>query len=482
MTVAEDLELLAVPGTERFFEYRRPHRDYVARRLLAVGDVTAILTSEALWLSVLHPGPGLRHIAWSLPLLPVWLLIFRGYGLYERDGHRVSHRTIDDVPWLIHGIVAGCVLLWAWFKLGPVQSLHFVDLAEIGAITLVLSIVAREVARWIVITRLKPERVLVMGDAKLTEVLARKMRSHREYGLDPVGVLSVSEDSAPDSPLPILGHLRDVDLAKFLSNHRIDRVLVSHMEIEEADLVGVLHQCRVQGIKMTVVPRLFDALGPSVEVDDVEGITVLGINPPVLSRSSRAIKRATDLVGATCATVLLSPMLIAIAIAIKLDSPGPVFFRQRRVGRGGTHFEVLKFRTMVLDAEQQRSALLNQSTDPNWLKLDHDPRVTRVGRRLRMASLDELPQLWNILKGEMSLVGPRPLIDAEDHQLEPWARARIDLTPGLTGLWQVLGRTNIPFAEMAKLDYVYVTNWTLWGDIRLLVKTLPVVMSRRGAN
>jgi exopolysaccharide biosynthesis polyprenyl glycosylphosphotransferase len=233
---------------------------------------------------------------------------------------------------------------------------------------------------------------------------------------------------------------------------------------------------------MTVVPRLFDALGPSVEMDDVEGITVLGINPPVLSRSSRAIKRATDIVGAVTTIVLTSPLLLAIAIAIKLDSPGPLLFRQQRIGRGGRRFWVLKFRTMVPDAERLRAELLIQSTDPNWLKLDHDPRITRVGRRLRMASLDELPQLWNVLKGEMSLVGPRPLIESEDHQLEEWARARIDLTPGLTGLWQVLGRTNIPFNEMAKLDYVYVTNWTLWGDIRLLVKTLPVVLSRRGAN
>ena len=137
---------------------------------------------------------------------------------------------------------------------------------------------------------------------------------------------------------------------------------------------------------------------------------------------------------------------------------------------------------MAADAEERREALLAHSKDPDWLLLDHDPRVTRVGRVLRLSSLDELPQLWNVLKGEMSLVGPRPIIASEDRQLEGWRRSRIDLTPGVTGLWQVLGRTSIPFEEMVKLDYLYVTNWSLWTDIRLIMRTLPAVLLRRGAN
>ncbi|MBV9310945.1 MAG: sugar transferase, partial [Solirubrobacterales bacterium] len=272
------------------------------------------------------------------------------------------------------------------------------------------------------------------------------------------------------------------DLAEVVGRLGIDRVLVSHNDIDEPQMVAMLHQCRRLGIKMTVVPRLFDALGPAVALDEVEGITVLGINPPVLSRSSRALKRLMDVVGAFFALVLSAPVLLVIVLAIKLDSKGTVLFRQQRIGRGGKRFWLVKFRTMRPDAEAMTAELLSASEDPHWLKLDHDPRVTRVGRKLRMLSLDELPQLWNVLKGEMSLVGPRPLIEREAHQLEEWAWARIDLTPGLTGLWQVLGRTNIPFAEMAKLDYVYVTNWSLWGDIRLLLRTLPVVFSRRGAN
>jgi exopolysaccharide biosynthesis polyprenyl glycosylphosphotransferase len=219
-----------------------------------------------------------------------------------------------------------------------------------------------------------------------------------------------------------------------------------------------------------------------VAVDDVEGLTLLGINLPVLSRSSRMLKRTMDLIGSALALSICAPLLGLIALAIKLDSPGPVLFRQERVGRGGRPFKLNKFRTMVVDAEQRTAELWSQSRDPHWLHLEHDPRITRVGRLLRQTSLDELPQLWNVLRGQMSLVGPRPLIASEDRRLQGWARNRLDITPGLTGLWQVLGRTSIPFEEMIKLDYIYVTNWSLWGDIRLLLRTLPVVLGRRGAN
>ena len=180
--------------------------------------------------------------------------------------------------------------------------------------------------------------------------------------------------------------------------------------------------------------------------------------------------------------MLLSPLIALVALAVKLGLRGTVLFRQRRIGRKGRSFRLLKFRTMVPGAERQVEELLERSEDPNWLKLDHDPRITRVGRVLRLTSLDELPQLWNVLRGDMSLVGPRPLIETEDATVGGWARTRLDLAPGITGLWQVLGRTNIPFEEMVKLDYLYVTNWSLWLDIKLLLRTCLVIVHRRGAN
>jgi lipopolysaccharide/colanic/teichoic acid biosynthesis glycosyltransferase len=194
------------------------------------------------------------------------------------------------------------------------------------------------------------------------------------------------------------------------------------------------------------------------------------------------LKRGMDLaIGFGVLLVALLPMAV-IALAVRVSSPGPAFFVQERVGLNGRRFRLYKFRTMVLDADARIEELRALSLDPDWILLDHDPRVTSVGRLLRRTSLDELPQLWNVLKGDMSLVGPRPLMPADHAQVSEWGLRRLDLTPGITGLWQVLGRTTIPFAEMVKLDYLYVTNWSLWNDVRLLIRTLPAILRRRGAN
>ena len=194
------------------------------------------------------------------------------------------------------------------------------------------------------------------------------------------------------------------------------------------------------------------------------------------------MKRCFDLVASTALIVLLAPVMLVATIAIKLDSPGPALFKQRRIGKAGRPFTLIKLRTMVQGAEHGRDALMAESRDRDWLDLDHDPRITRVGRLLRVTSLDEVPQLWNVLRGEMSLVGPRPLPEEEDRKIRGWMRGRHDLTPGMTGMWQVLGRSSIPLVEMVKLDYLYVTNWSLWTDIRLLLRTAPVIARRRGAN
>jgi lipopolysaccharide/colanic/teichoic acid biosynthesis glycosyltransferase len=193
-------------------------------------------------------------------------------------------------------------------------------------------------------------------------------------------------------------------------------------------------------------------------------------------------KRWLEVASAALAGVLLSPLAAVVAVVVRRTSPGPALFRQERVGRGGKPFVLVKFRTMTVDAEAEREALLARSRDPNWLHLDHDPRVTPVGRLLRRSSLDELPQLWNVLRGEMSLVGPRPLIPVEHERLPAWARVRVDVAPGLTGLWQVSGRTAIPFEGMLVLDRLYVTHWSLRTDLQILARTLPAVLSGRGAN
>jgi lipopolysaccharide/colanic/teichoic acid biosynthesis glycosyltransferase len=201
----------------------------------------------------------------------------------------------------------------------------------------------------------------------------------------------------------------------------------------------------------------------------------------VHSRAARASKRAFDIVGSLLALVILAPVWALIAIMIKLDTPGPVLFRQPRVGRDGEAFAMLKFRTMIREADQQKLQLLHLNEAGDGLfKIRDDPRVTRFGRFLRSTSLDELPQLLHVLTGRMSLVGPRPLVPEEDVLIDGSYRRRLEMRPGMTGRWQVAGASRIPMSEMVVLDYDYVRDWSLFGDVKLLVGTLPHVILRRG--
>lgn len=455
------------------------------RRLLALSDAMCLALAMALTMVVVgaaqaHSWRG--YVLCGLITLPAWVVLFKVYGLYERDARRLSHSTLDDLPSLFHSLLLGCLLTWCWFVVAAPTKLRFTAILTFGALAMVLVPAGRALARAGFLRLVSPERVLLIGTGKASGTLIEKMRATASLGLHPIGMVSCDESAGTEVSLPRLGRLGELDLPTLLAEHRVARVVVADVELERDRLLGVVRDCRTASVKVCLLPLTFSALGPAVEVDDVQGITVLGINPPVLSRSSRIAKRALDLLGAGLLSILALPFLLVLAMAIKLDSPGPVFFCQERIGRGAVRFRLVKLRTMTLDAEARRAELLTQSKDPSWLHLEHDPRVTRVGRLLRLGSLDELPQLWNVLRGDMSLVGPRPLVAEEDRMVNGWGRGRLDLTPGITGLWQVLGRTSIPFEEMVKLDYLYVTNWSLWADVRLILRTLPVVLRRDGAN
>lgn len=458
--------------------YRYRPRDAAVRHALAVSDAVAVVAAMVVAFGSYANGVG--ELAALAATAPVWLLVFKTYGLYDRDIRRISKVSVSDVPGVVHSLLLGSVLLWLYWHAAADESLGtsrlFLFAGTAAAAMLLLRILTRRVLRHL----LGCERLLLVGDAPAMPLLARKLQTHPEYDVEAVGALS-SADAAHGS-LPVLGRCNPEDLADAAIRLKVDRVLIAHADADGSATPDLVRTAHALGLKVSVLPHAFDALGQSAEVDDVEGVTVLGLYPPVLPRSSRALKRAMDIVGALVLLVATMPLLVVVAAAVKLGSPGPVLFRQERIGRGARRFQVLKFRTMVVDAEARRAGLLAQSRDPNWLLLAHDPRITRVGRVLRMTSIDELPQLWNVLRGEMSLVGPRPLVETEDRLITGWGRGRLDLTPGLTGLWQVLGRTSIPFEEMIKLDYIYVTNWSLWGDVQILLRTVPAMLTRRGAN
>jgi lipopolysaccharide/colanic/teichoic acid biosynthesis glycosyltransferase len=243
-------------------------------------------------------------------------------------------------------------------------------------------------------------------------------------------------------------------------------------------MTELIRVAKAVGVRVSVLPRMFEAVGSAVEFDDVDGLTMLGVRRFGLVRSSRLVKRGFDIVGGSLILAVVGPLIAAIAVAIRLDTKGPVFFRQPRVGRDGQHFSIFKFRSMVVDADSQKDRLrvLNEAGD-GLFKITNDPRVTRVGNFLRRTSLDELPQLFNVLSGEMSLVGPRPLVIDEDALVVGLDRSRLHLTPGMTGPWQVLG-TRVPMEEMVGIDYLYVANWSLWLDLKLMLRTVRHVLRR----
>jgi exopolysaccharide biosynthesis polyprenyl glycosylphosphotransferase len=335
---------------------------------------------------------------------------------------------------------------------------------------------------WSLLGRHKRERVLVVGTGTVARRFPALARRHPEQGLEVIGFVGDAEPGADAiDGLPVLGALNDVPRVVALG--AVDRVIVAcHGEQEAAAVLPLLRACGAGDLRVDVVPRFFDLVAPelaSYTLGSVPIITVSGTRPTL---AQRATKRALDVAIAGLAAVLLSPVLVAIALGIALEDGRPIFFRQRRIGRGGAPFDIIKFRTMRREPEPQ--VVLGEGIGPavQALKTNQRFRLTRIGEFLRVTSLDELPQLLNVLRGEMSLVGPRPLRDFELQALEPWQqRARLEVRPGMTGLWQVSGRSLTTWEERMELDATYVRHRSLGADLRILLRTIPAVLTRRGA-
>jgi exopolysaccharide biosynthesis polyprenyl glycosylphosphotransferase len=277
----------------------------------------------------------------------------------------------------------------------------------------------------------------------------------------------------------VLGGLDD--LPTLCSELDIDRVVVAFPNTSAPVVLDGLR--RLEGrVPISEIPRYFELHNWRSEAEEIHGLTLINLPVPSLGPSARAMKRLMDFTLATLALTVASPVLLSIAVAIKLDTPGPVFFRQERTGRGGQPFSIFKFRSMTADAWEQRDAVAHLSDSEGPLfKMQNDPRVTRVGAFIRKTSLDELPQLINVVRGEMSLVGPRPLPTHESDLLDGAALARLDVKPGITGLWQVCGRSDLTYADLQHLDSVYVRSWSLVWDLRIMIQTPRVVFGRSGA-
>jgi exopolysaccharide biosynthesis polyprenyl glycosylphosphotransferase len=339
------------------------------------------------------------------------------------------------------------------------------------------------------------QSTLIVGTSAQSASLLAKIERHPEWGVDVVACLELPDaangaDKADDNGTHAVGpaELTDSEAAvlRTVAELGVDRVLLSASAGALSEHSTLLSELGDRHVHVDLVPGWAETVGSRLEATEMEGTPLLTLPRTRIPRSSLLFKRLVDIAVSGSLLLVLAPLLLLCALAIKLDSPGHVLFRQRRVGRAGRRFEILKFRSMRDGAASMQHELIGLTLHPDAsetgiFKVARDPRVTRVGSFLRRFSLDELPQLMNILRGDMSLVGPRPLPEDEDERITGRFRRRTDLMPGLTGLWQVHGRSNIPFGDMIVLDYLYVTNWSLWRDIKLLVRTIVVVVRARGA-
>jgi exopolysaccharide biosynthesis polyprenyl glycosylphosphotransferase len=458
-----------------------PIRDAVFRRMLAIGDLLAALGG----LAIIGLLTGRGVAAASLASVPVIVVLAKILGRYDHDHVVLRKSTLEELPALL-ALAASYALVWS--LVASLAGLHTgygqAGVVALWAATAILLVLARAGARAVAQRAAPPERALIVGIPEARAVLAHALACDPGAHVEVVGSLTLEDDHGDglgwDESSSRGGEPTLDDLEALVSDLNVQRVFLIPPSGDSEAVLDAVTRMTSGGVKLSIVPRLFEVVGSAVEFDVVGGVTVLGVRRPEVGRSSLAIKRAIDVVGSALGLLVLAPFGALVALAIKLDSRGPVFFRQPRIGRNGKRFYIIKFRSMVDGAEAQRAALAALNESDGIFKLRADPRVTRVGRWLRRTSLDELPQLINVLRGEMSLVGPRPLVADEDVLIEGRHRDRLQFTPGMTGMWQVLGPTRPPLSEMVKLDYLYAANWSLWSDVKILLRTLSHVFGQRG--
>jgi exopolysaccharide biosynthesis polyprenyl glycosylphosphotransferase len=459
------------PITEGSPDRRIRLREAIFRRGLVLADIAAASLALYVCLYVLG-SDSLRPIA--LLALPLVVIAGKAHGLYDRDELVLNKTTMDQAPQLFQCATLYTLLVVLLQDEFVDGSLSTVQVVGLWGTLFFAALFARRLARLLARAMTPVERCLFVGSQESFMRLESKLpRDDRRATLvGRMALNNIASEQMADAGTLTLHHLIE-DLG-------VERVIIEPSEELPQITLDFVREAKATGVRVSLLPRILEVVGSTIEVDDVNGLTLLGLRRFGLSRSSRLIKRGFDALGSGLALALLSPVLAVIAILIKLDSRGRVFFRQTRVGRNGQLFMMWKFRTMFVDAEE-RKADLHVHTDPTMglFKLPDDPRITRAGRFLRGASLDELPQLINVLRGEMSLVGPRPLIADEDKKITGLDRSRLQLTPGITGHWQIQGE-RVPMAEMVKLDYLYVATWSLWSDVKLLLRTIPYVIARRG--
>ncbi len=441
---------------------RRRSQPWRLMTLLALADTTALAVgTEASGRTFFDPT--------FVPIAALWLVLAAGHALYAADAWRLCHRTSDDYPALFYWVVLGTgatALLWPGLtRLGGIALM---------SVTLLASTTLRGCVRVIARSRFPAERAIVVGSADIAAKLARRLELEPGNRIEVIFACGLSA-----------GQRSFVEAVSALEEGGIDRVIFAQGNPGSADEHGLdelVAICRREDVKLTIVPAGGRALGSAAYLAHLAELPVIEFSRWRPSWMSLAIKRGIDLVGATVSLIALAPLMLVVAILVKVDSPGPVLYRQTRVGQGGKTFTMLKFRSMVANADLLLADLVDvENLAEPMYKLVGDPRTTRVGRVLRRTSIDEIPQLVNVLTGQMSLVGPRPEAVDLVNRYSIEALVKLEMRPGMTGPMQVYGRGDLRFQERVDLEHEYVQNHSLTRDLKMLMRTVTVLIAGRGA-
>jgi exopolysaccharide biosynthesis polyprenyl glycosylphosphotransferase len=466
---------------------------YVAPFVRRVASISALATIDAVGVTaglfsalVLREVYYGRSLDWSflwqaetdwLPfLILVTLLVFAQGNLYaERERRPGMGRVVSSLLLVVLVALAfglGTGHRFSTYGLAPtafVLTAILISLLRGSYDTLTGNLLRRAGVR--------RRAVLVGSGDHLSHLHEMLGRSRRGIDYEFVGVLAPEPDGIE---LPLLGDMKA--LPRVLATHRVDEVILADSDFGERELLETVEQAHRRGVKVRIAPKTTELLVQRADYVPGQSVPLFEVRSPVFAGSEWVLKRAFDLVVSAAVLVFGLPLWLLIAAGVTLTSPGPILYRDRRVGLGESEFDMLKFRTMYADAAEHQPYLeqANEASGPLF-KMRRDPRVTPLGQLLRRFSLDEVPQLLNVIRGQMSLVGPRPLPLRDYEQLEDWHRKRYNVLPGVTGLWQISGRSNLGFDDLVRLDFYYLENWSLWMDISILVRTIPAVVSGAGA-
>ncbi len=476
-TQAEKTAVAARPGLGG--PNRARQRGAQLRRLLASGDLLALFAMLCVTTATTSTTD-IGTLFWAVLFSPAWILVLKLHGLYDNDHRRIRHSTFDELPALISASALGTIVLDGLLALSPVGPFSPKSAIMVGLGTLVGCFVVRAVLRFFWHRLAGVATGIAIGPAAAAGVVARRLATHPEARLRLVGYLAPAGSSNAEISLPNLGTIDDI--SRVARTHEVERVVVTEQEMSEPAAERLIEECKAAGLGLTFLPQHYGLLGPGIELNRLAELPVLDFRFSDPPRSTMAMKRAMDIVVSGTLLALISPLMVAISLLIVVDSGLPVFFRQKRVGKDGVRFTMMKFRTMVTDAEERLAEFVDlEKLDEPAFKIRNDPRVTRAGRFLRRTSLDELPQLINVLKGDMSLVGPRPEEEAVVALYDERQRVRLGVRPGLTGPMQVYGRGDLTFEERLAMERDYLDNISVTGDLAILLRTPRAIVRGEGA-